>query len=1023
MTTGGMDERALQDILIQRLAQPDLGWRYAGADGSTNSSLVAAGVNVVTDHPILNRQYEEVLAEPVLVEALVRLNPEIAADPSRVDQVLPLLRAAILSASDDGLMAANERMTGWLRGHEAVKFVGEQNHVPVKLIDLENPRANDLVVTDEVIYPQDKGGRRYDLALWVNGIPLVVIETKSPTGKVSWLNGANDIHDGYELKTPNFFVPNLLSVATEGKELRYGAIRQPAEMWLPWSRTTDDIQAPGLQSVLDSAALLLTPENLLSMLRTYVLYSRQATSRGARTVKVIPRYPQVEAFDAIVARVKEGTHRKGLVWHHQGSGKTLLMAFAAAELRRQTDLDAPTILVVLDRLDLIEQVASEFSSVGLPSLKVAETRNQLQTMLADDQRGIIVTTIFRFAEAGLLNERGNIVVMVDEAHRTQEGRLAADMREALPNATFIGLTGTPVSTKDRNTWDTFGCDADPGGVMNHYSVERSIADGATLPIHVESRLVDYHIDHDALNDAFAELAEGEGLDEREAGMLARRASRVDVLIKNDDRSRAVCRDIVDHFRTKVQPLGQKAQVVAFDRELCVRYRDLIQEALGTDGEVAVVMTTAKDDPLEWEEFNRSREDEAALKARFNDPADPLVMLVVTAKLLTGFDAPIEGVMYLDKPIKAHTLFQAVCRTNRRWTNPLTGQEKLFGRVVDYIGLGRELAKAVAVKPIGPRRPLPEDVDGLVEVLRTRLATCLARFAGVDRSAAGFDQLMQAQERLAGEEDRAAFAREFVDCEALFEFLWPDTVLRPLEADYRWLAKVYASVEPKDIADALLWKRLGAKTQALISQHVSISLDDVGAESVALDADAVELLRQLSLLPHDGDDDMETPAPVTLSTAEILTTLAERIRRRLERDGADGPWPDLAARLEALRTRQVATAAESVQLLKDLLQLAREVVEADRATPGSEETAVIDQDRGALTAILEEFAPTDTPVIVERVAEDIDAIVRPVRGTGWQASHPGDREVRVQIRKVLRAHGLPASGEVFDRAYAYIAEHY
>ena len=179
MTTGGMDERALQDILIQRLAQPDLGWRYAGADGSTNSSLVAAGVNVVTDHPILNRQYEEVLAEPVLVEALVRLNPEIAADPSRVDQVLPLLRAAILSASDDGLMAANERMTGWLRGHEAVKFVGEQNHVPVKLIDLENPRANDLVVTDEVIYPQDKGGRRYDLVLWVNGIPLVVIETKS----------------------------------------------------------------------------------------------------------------------------------------------------------------------------------------------------------------------------------------------------------------------------------------------------------------------------------------------------------------------------------------------------------------------------------------------------------------------------------------------------------------------------------------------------------------------------------------------------------------------------------------------------------------------------------------------------------------------------------------------------------------------------------------------------------------------------------------------------------------------------
>ncbi len=1024
MSTGGMDERALQDILIQRLTQPDLGWRYASRDASTSSRLGAAGVEVSTDDPILDRQYEEVLAESVLTAALTRLNPEISADLSRVDQVLPQLRAAILSAGDDGLVAANERMTGWLRGHEAVKFVGEQNHVPVRLIDLDNPRANDLVVTDEVIYPQDKGGRRYDLVLWVNGIPLVVIETKSPTGHVSWLNGAKDVYDGYEMKTPNFFVPNLLSVATEGKELRYGATRQPAEMWLPWSQTTEEIQPPGLKSVLDSAARLLSPENLLSILRTYVLYSRQATTRGARTTKVIPRYPQVEAVDAIVARVKEGKYRKGLVWHHQGSGKTLLMAFAAAELRRQTDLDAPTILVVLDRLDLIEQVASEFSSVGLPSLKVAETRNQLQKMLAEDQRGIIVTTIFRFADAGLLNERINVVVMVDEAHRTQEGRLAADMREALPNATFIGLTGTPVSTKDRSTWDTFGCEDDPGGVLNHYSVERSIADGATLPIHVESRLVDYHIDHAALNEAFAELAEAEKLDEHEAGMLATRASRVDVLIKTEDRSAAVCRDIVEHFRTKVQPLGQKAQVVAFDRELCVRYRDLIQAEMGDEGKVAVVMTTAKDDPLSWEEFNRTREEEAKLKARFNDPADPLQMLIVTAKLLTGFDAPIEGVMYLDKPLKAHTLFQAVCRTNRRWTNPLTAQEKLFGRVVDYIGLGRELAKAVSIKPTGTRASLPEDVPALIEVLGSRIEACLARFRGVDRSAAGFEQLLQAQERVATEAERSAFALEFLQCEGLFEFLWPDTTLRPFEADYRWLAKVYKSVEPVDVADALLWQRLGAKTQALISQHVSISLDGAGTESVALDADAIELMRQLTLLPDEDTQVLvDTPEAVLLTTQEILDTLAARIARRIERGEATAPWPDLAARLEALRSRQVKTAAESLQLLKDLLALARDLVKADRQAPANEESSVIDQDRGALTAILQEYAPTDTPVIVERVAEDIDAIVRPVNGTGWQQSHPGDREVRVQIRRVLRNHGLPASGEVFDKAYAYVAEHY
>lgn len=1017
-----MTERDLQDALIVRLTDGDVGWRYASNDGEAVDRLSASGVEASTSDPILSRNFEEVIVEPVLASALIRLNAELEADVSRINQVLPQLRSLILSAADDGVIASNERMTAWLRGQGAIKYIGDAHHQPVQLIDFASPRANDLVITDEVVYPKEAGGRRYDVVLWVNGIPLVVIETKSPSQPVSWLNGANDICGGYELKTPNFFVPNLLSVATEGKELRYGSIGQPAEMWLPWSRTTDEVPPAGLQSVLDSAALLLSPENLLRMLQTFVLYSTISSTRGPQTIKVIPRYPQVEAVEAIVGRVRDGK-RKGLIWHHQGSGKTLLMAFAAAELRRQQDLDAPTILVVLDRLDLIEQVSSEFKSVGLPALKVAETSKQLQKMLADDQRGIIVTTIFRFADAGQLNDRENIVVMVDEAHRTQEGRLGADMREALPNATFIGLTGTPVSTKDRNTWETFGCKDDPNGVLNHYSVERSIADGATLPIHLESRLVDYQIDHDALNEAFTELAEDSGLDEKEAGILARRASRVDALIKDQDRSEAVCKDIVEHYVNKVRPLGLKAQVVAFDRELCVRYRDLLQKELGSAGEVAVVMTTQKDDPLEWEEFNRTREQEAQLKDRFKDPEDPLQILVVTAKLLTGFDAPIEGVMYLDKPLKAHTLFQAVTRTNRRWTNPKTGQEKLFGLVVDYVGLGKELANAVAVKNTGRARALPEDVNELAEELKDRLATCMKRFADVDRSAAGFEQLMAAQAKVPDDKSRDAFAAEFMQCEVLFEFLWPATVLRPLEDDYRWLAKVYKSVMPTDISDALIWKRLGAKTMDLISQHVGITLDDAGAQTVVLDADAVDVLRQLSLVPDDGEGGTDEGGDVRMTTEEILDSLRKKIEGRLKDADPASVWPDLAARLEALRSRQVATASESMQLLEDVLKLAREVVEADRAAVAADDDSVIDADRGALTEILQEYAPADTPVIVERVAEDIDAIVRPVHGTGWQASHPGDREVRKEIRKVLRSHGLPASGELFDRAYAYIAEHY
>jgi type I restriction enzyme R subunit len=997
-------ETAVQAALVDRLTQRNLGWRHIA-------------------HDDLDRPLDAVLVESEVVAALTRLNPLVAEHPERVDEVLPKIRATILTVRDEGLMEANRRMLGWLRGQETVRFVGTDDFVPVRLIDFDHPSANSLIASTEVTYRPGTEERRFDLVLWVNGFPLVVGETKTPvSAATSWLNGAGDVHGGYENKTPGFFVPNVLSFATEGKEFRYGAIRQPPEMWLPWSQTTEPLPLPGLEAVLRSAALLLRPEMLLDIIRTYTLYSRRSSTAGGHTIKIIPRYQQVEAVDAIVSRVRDPRKRQGLIWHHQGSGKTLLMAFAAARLRQQLYLEAPTILIVLDRLDLIEQVASEFASVGLPGLRVAETRDDLRRLLREDARGVIVTTIFRFAEAGLLNERANIVVMVDEAHRTQEGRLGVDMRDALPNAKFIGLTGTPISTDDRNTWATFGDASDPDGVLNHYSVERSIADGATLPIHIETRLVDFHIDKPALDEAFVELAEAERLDEDQRGYLSRRASRVDTLMKTPARIDAVCADIVEHYRSKVAPLGLKAQVVAFDRDLCARYYKAISALLGPGEEATVVMTTAKDDPPAWSAWDRDRPAEQAIRDRFLDPADPLRFLIVTAKLLTGFDAPVEGVMYLDKPLRAHTLFQAVTRTNRRWTNPATGQEKLYGLVVDYVGLGNELAKAVAVRDTGVRKALPADVSELFDVLDGLLKEALAPFTGIDRSAAGYQQLMTAQERIATVEARADFAEVFLRCEALFELLWPDARLRPMEDDYRWLARIYASVRPSVDANALLWHRLGEKTRELIGEYISdVEVSDAAAEAIAIDADTFEVLRQLELFPGDGPKPPEQPPTVD----EVLDTIEARLRPKLAGAQTHPVWRSLSDRLEALRSAHVAGAAASVEFLTRLLEVARQVVEAERAEADGrlDEFEVLDPDRGALTQILEEYAPPGVPVIVASVVEQIDGIVRPIRGTGWQDSQPGDREVRRQLRLVLKDAGLPPSGTLYDRAYAYIREHY
>jgi type I restriction enzyme R subunit len=977
---------------------------------------------VFADDESLLRPLESVLQVEDVVRGLVSLNPEIEEVPARAEEVLAKLRAVLLGVRNDGLVASNEEFVAWLCGRRTIKYIGTDKDVQVNLINFENPRVNTLRVTTEATFHVGREHRRYDMVLWVNGFPLAVGEMKTPKDKnISWLNGATDIHNAYEKKTSEFFVPNVLSFATEGREFRYGAVGQPPELWLNWSSTTDEIMPPGLPNMLRSAELLLTPEMVLDILRNFTLYSSRRTANGALRTKVIPRYPQVEAVEAIVARCRDPKKQQGLIWHHQGSGKTFAMAYAAAKLRHQGDLDAPTIVIVLDRLELIQQTESEFKSVGIQSLKTAETKDELRSLLKNDARGVIITTIFRFADAGLLNDRSNIVVMVDEAHRTQEGRLGLDMREALPNAKFIGLTGTPISTEDRNTFAMFGDLDDPDGALNRYSVERSIHDGATLPVHVETRLVNFHFNGDDLQAAFDELADEENLTDEQRGKLSARASHISIVVRDKSRIEAVCKDIVNHYRTRIAPLGLKAQVVAYDRATCVAYYDAITALLNQGEEATVVMTTVKDDPQEWDKWNIDREQEATIKDRFRDINDPLKFVIVTAKLLTGFDAPIEGVMYLDKPLRAHTLFQAVCRTNRRWTNPITGQQKLHGLIVDYVGLGKELAKALSTKATMKLGQNQEDVELLLGELTAEIATNMQQFEGVDKETTVFNQIHDAQQLLDTIPKREEFAAQFMRCQGLFEFLWPDTKLRPIEESYRFLARVYASIAPNNSADLLLWQKLGAKTMEIVHAHLTgITIDADKLDNVAMDAEVLEALRDNGLFPEPPK--IGQPAPTAL---EVLQRLEERIQARIAGTNGLKVWKSLAERLELLRLSRISSAAESVEFLRHLLELAKDLLEAERADDEGriDEIKVVDPRKGALTQIFEEFKPQGVPLVIETVVEKVDSVVQPVRGTGWQTSSPGDRTVRQELRLILRNSGLPHSGELFDRAYAYIRENY
>ena len=942
------------------------------------------------------RQIQDVLVEPWLREALLRLNPESAAQPDRADDVLYKLRAIVLSVRADGLIRANEEMTAWMRGERSMPFGVNHEHVPVRLIDLDDLSQNQYILTQQFSYRAGPTERRADLVLLVNGLPLVLIEAKTPVKKcISWVDGAVQVRDDYEKFVPELFVCNVFSVATEGKAYRYGAIGLPVKDWGPWhlEGAGEEAQDHPLQSLKRSAESMLRPQVVLDMLGSFTLF---ATDKKKRRIKIICRYQQYEAANKIVARVLAGYPRKGLIWHFQGSGKSLLMVFAAQKLRLHAGLKNPTVLIVVDRIDLDTQITGTFTATDIPNLEKADSREKLRQLLAQDVRKIIITTIFKFGEAdGALNTRGNIIALVDEAHRTQEGDLGRKMRAALPNAFLFGLTGTPINRADRNTFYAFGADEDEKGYLSRYGFEESIRDGATLKLHFEPRLIDLHIDKAALDAAYKDLTGG--LSDLDKDNLAKTAAKMAVLVKTPERIRRICADIVQHYQGKVEPNGFKGQIVTFDRESCLLFKAELDKLLppeATDIVMSVQGADKKEHP-EYAPYDRGRDEEERLLDRFRDPADPLKLIIVTAKLLTGFDAPILQVMYLDKPLRDHTLLQAICRVNRTYS-----EQKTHGLIVDYLGIFDDVAAALEFDDQSVKQVV-SNIQELKDKLPEAMQKCLAFFVGCDRTLQGYEGLIAAQQCLPNHEVRDHFAGEYSVLNTIWEALSPDTVLGPHEPDYKWLSQVYQSVQPSSGHGKLIWHSLGAKTIELIHQNVHVDAVRDDLETLVLDADLLEAV-------------LSNPDPKKAKEIEI------KLKRRLRGHAGNPKFKELSERLDALKDRFESGQINSVEFLKQLLEIAKETLQAEKEVPPEE-----DEDRGkaALTALFNEVKTPDTPIIVERVVTDIDEIVRLVRFPGWQGTQAGEREVKKALRKALFKYKLHADEELFDKAFSYIRQYY
>jgi type I restriction enzyme, R subunit len=943
----------------------------------------------------IQRGVNEVLVESELKDALVRLNPEITINPSLADEVIYKLRAVFLTVNQVGLVKTNEEFFKWLTGEKTMPFGENNRHVPVRLIDYDDLTNNSYIATNQYrIHHRET--KIPDIVLLINGIPVVVGEAKTPIRpSVSWLDGAHEIHSVYENSVPQLFVPNILSFATEGKELYYGAIRSPLEYWAPWRLENDEdalAKRLGLAEIGKELADLLSPVRLLDIMQNFSLFT---TDKKKRRIKIIPRFQQYEGANKIVERVLEGRVKKGLIWHFQGSGKSLLMVYAAQKLRKSQELKSPTVIVLVDRTDLDTQISGIFNAADIANVETTDNIRELQTMLERDTRKIIISMIHKFRDAKPnMNNRDNIIVLVDEAHRTQEGDLGRQMRAALPNAFLFGLTGTPVNKADKNTFWAFGSDEDAGGYMSRYTFQDSIRDNATLPLHFEPRLVDVHVDKETIDKAFAEFKEAAALTDEEADALNQKSAKMAAFLKSPERVAKIVDDIAQHFTEKVAPHGLKAMIVTPDRFACVQYKEELDKYFPTEAS-AVVISTSANDSLEFkQQWGVDKSKQEKIVDEFNDAQSDLKFIIVTAKLLTGFDAPILQTMYLDKSLKDHTLLQAICRTNRLYP------QKTFGRIVDYFGVFDDAAKALQFDEESVKKVI-SNLSELRAKLPQAIRETLAHFDGVDRTIGGFEGLEAAQNAINTDEKKDDFARDYKYLSKLWESLSPDSILDLYQTDYKWLSQVFESVKPaSDNIGKLLWFTLGAQTTKLIHENIHVG-DLHQLEEFVLDADVIEEI-------------FNNPDPKNAKKLEKILV------KRFQRLAADPKFKKLSERLEELRNKAEQGLISSIEFVKELCKLAKETVQAEKEL---DEYIQEKTPQAALTELFLEIKTDQTPAVVERIVTDIDAIVRMVRFPGWQQSVSGEREIQSSLRKILWVKYKIKDQVLFDRAYAYIKEYY
>ena len=907
---------------------------------------------------------------------------------------------------------------------EGVTISVNRDDLTIRFIDFENIWNNSLIVTNQYSVQQV----RADICLLVNGIPLVPIEAKQCARRgTNWLEGVRQFQT-YDSRSDKMFICHLFGVACNGRLSKYGIPGASASYFNEWKDSviadkydnpllhpennlcrvykdeTDGLMHFDVERLPNGQLLeqmkfgiigLLQPERVLDILQHFIVFERD----NGKIIKKVARYQQLRAANKIVDRVVASDKAQGVIWHTQGSGKSLTMLYTAYKLRKTEALDDPTVFIVVDRKDLKDQMGDTFFFCEFPNARTVMSVGDLKNIIIKQPAGVFITTIQKFREMGeIKDERGNVIVLIDEAHRTEYGDYQMELRAVLPNAKRFAFTGTPIPKTHRE----FGIKDANGKIeyyLDKYSVIDAINDGATKPIRYTLGPSEWFLDKENLKKGYEEITAE--LEEDQKRMVEQRVQPWKTLMKKQERIEAIAADIANDFRERLEPQGFKAQVVAIDKEACVLYYNELLNYFDKS-EICIIFSTGQYDSSErynmFSPFYIDDQKRRGLIANFKKritedeiaKGNNLKIFIVCNMLLTGFDAPIEQTMYLDSPLRDHNLLQAVARTNRPYDYG-EGENKLskeFGRIVDYVGVFQNYKDALNYDPedIGEF----EDVDALLDVFPKELDEAFEPFDGIKLEDSYECQI--AIIRKLSEIDHGQFENRFHRVVQLWEAICPNPGLRQFKNKYLWLLTIYELYMEEFRRVSFDAEFYAAQTRKLLEKSATL-LDFRGhLPEIAIDADYLTKLQETRLSPSDKAE-------------KIIRDIETMIRTN---QNSSAIYIEFQERLDALIQQKNANTIEIEGLLLKLSELYTEV---DEAVEIPKKMGFDDKGTFEIYQILKNELPNFDEHLARDFANELAAIIHLRIYIGWQ-------EVTQEYNRLLGEVALLSANEKYDALDIY-----